>query len=128
MKTYGERLLEAMNYAGLNQDDLANAAGIKQPSVNYLIKKGSGSKHTNTFAKLCGVNAMWLEREEGSMKRGQSTVNSPKEKYAVNPLLQNVIESLHGKSDDELLAISSIIRVLSTLSGSSKPIKGKKKL
>lgn len=67
MKTYGQRLQIAMDYADLKQEDLAKAAGIKQPSVNYLLNKGQGSKHTPVFASLCGVSSEWLGTGVGEM-------------------------------------------------------------
>ena len=67
---YGERLKLARDHAGLNQDQLAELAGIKQPSVSYLEKKTSkakGSEHTARFARICRVSVDWLSDEIGDM-------------------------------------------------------------
>ena len=66
---YGLRLKKAMEHAGLQQEDLAVAASIKQPSVSYLMNKSkaTGSEHTVAFAIVCGVNPLWLYSGEGEM-------------------------------------------------------------
>jgi len=67
---YGERLRLARERAGLSQQQLADAVGIKQPSVQHLedVRNDSaGSIHTVTFARTCGVSADWLADETGDM-------------------------------------------------------------
>lgn len=67
---YGERLKLAREYAGLNQEELAERAGIKQPSLSYLENprnSPTGSEHTARFARICRVSVDWLSDEIGEM-------------------------------------------------------------
>lgn len=67
---YGERLKSAREHAGLNQDQLAELAGIKQPSLSYLENPRNnpvGSEHTARFARICKVSVDWLSDELGDM-------------------------------------------------------------
>lgn len=74
---YGERLKLAMAYANLNQKVLAEAIGIKQPSLSYLINNENvnGSEKTVKLAVACGVNPQWLDSGEGEMIGSSSTKN-----------------------------------------------------
>lgn len=66
METFGQRLMIAMDKEGVNQSELAKLIGISQPSVQYLCKTGSGSKHLTKIAKALNVNADWLATGAGS--------------------------------------------------------------
>lgn len=65
--TYGERLALARTRAGLTQQELAVAVGMKQPSLAHLEKYGKGSVYTVKLARACGVSADWLDDEIGEM-------------------------------------------------------------
>ena len=68
---YGDRLKEARRHAKLNQEQLATAVGIKQPSVSYLediANNAEGSEHTARFARVCKVSVDWLSDEIGEMQ------------------------------------------------------------
>lgn len=65
--TYGERLALARIRAGLTQQELAVAVGMKQPSRAHLEKRGEGSAFTVKLARACGVSADWLDDEIGEM-------------------------------------------------------------
>lgn len=68
METFGERLMIAMDREGVNQSELAKRIGISQPSVQYLCKTGSGSKHLTKIAKALNVSADWLATGAGEMQ------------------------------------------------------------
>ena len=67
MSTYGERVELARKHGKCSQDELAEIAGIKQPSVSYLVTTAQGSTRTCSIARRCGVNPYWLETGNGSM-------------------------------------------------------------
>lgn len=70
--TFGERLRAARNYAGLSQQQLADAAGCTQPNITGLENSTSAvrSEYTVQFAKACGVRPEWLAMEQGDMVDG----------------------------------------------------------
>lgn len=68
---YGDRLKQARKHAELNQEQLADLVGIKQPSISYLEdpdNNAEGSEHTARFARICKVSVDWLSDEIGEMK------------------------------------------------------------
>lgn len=78
---FGERLRMAMAHARINQVDLAEKVGIKQPSVAYLLdpqKKATGSQYTPRFARVLGVSVDWLSDEIGPMIPVVYTTSDPK--------------------------------------------------
>ncbi|HET6718353.1 MAG TPA: helix-turn-helix transcriptional regulator, partial [Rhodocyclaceae bacterium] len=66
---YGQRLKAAREHAKLSQLDLAEQAGIRQPSVSHLenSSKATGSEFTARFARITGVSVDWLADEIGDM-------------------------------------------------------------
>ena len=67
---YGERLKAAREHAGLKQEQLAEKAGINQPSISYLENPKNnpeGSEHTARFARIYKVSVDWLSDEIGDM-------------------------------------------------------------
>ena len=67
---YGERLKKAREHASLSQEQLAELADIKQPSISYLENPNNnpeGSEHTARFARICKVSVDWLSDEIGEM-------------------------------------------------------------
>jgi len=51
----------------VTQDEVGDAVGLKQQSVGYLMKGGTGSKKCNAFALFYGVETKWLESGTGLM-------------------------------------------------------------
>jgi hypothetical protein len=68
MNSFNERLMVAIDYAKTNQTELALAVGISQPSIQYLCKRGTGSKHLTQIANALKVDVNWLSTGEGSME------------------------------------------------------------
>ena len=65
---YGERLLKAMAYAGINQKELVKRTGIKQSTVSSAINRSKGSSDSPAYASACGVSALWLATGQGRME------------------------------------------------------------
>jgi len=71
MSTLADRLILAMNGAGLSQADLARACSVKPPSVHgWLAGKAKFLRGENLLkaASALGVNQQWLATGEGPMK------------------------------------------------------------
>lgn len=65
---YKDRIKAARRHAGLTQDALADAVGIKQASISELeTGKSLSSSFNASIAKACGVDAVWLETGRGKM-------------------------------------------------------------
>src|ERR1700761_9221149 len=62
MKTsLGSRIAQRLDELGKSQHWLAEAVGIRQPSINAVIHtEGSGSKHVVAIAEALGVAPKWL--------------------------------------------------------------------
>ena len=61
VKSLGSRIAQRLEELGKSQHWLAEAVGIKQPSVNAIIHTaGSGSKHVVAIAEALGVAPKWL--------------------------------------------------------------------
>ncbi len=68
MTPYGKRLSQAIEFAGITQEELADMVGLSQPTVNYLLHKTKrGSSKTLQIAKVCGVSSDWLSTGTGDM-------------------------------------------------------------
>lgn len=69
MKTFSERLISAMNEAGLSQGQLAEAVGISQPAVQKMTSgKTNGSRKMVELANALGVRPEWLASGSGLMR------------------------------------------------------------
>lgn len=69
MKTFSERLISAMNEAGLSQGQLAEAVGISQPAVQKMTSgKTNGSRKMVELANALGVRPEWLSSGVGLMR------------------------------------------------------------
>src|SRR5215469_3800803 len=68
-ESLGERVRRAREAAGRSQAQLADAIGIKQPSL-HAIETGTSarSKHTIAIARALNVSLRWLETGKGAMK------------------------------------------------------------
>lgn len=64
---YGQRLIDAMKYAEINQKELIARTGLAQSTLGSAMNRGNGSTHTALIAEACGVNASWLATGKGSM-------------------------------------------------------------
>lgn len=86
---YKDRIKKARAYAGLTQGQLADAVGVKQASISDLeTGKSQSSSYSASIAKICGVDALWLEKGRGEMlaraPAGAGALYSPKESdYAI---------------------------------------------
>jgi hypothetical protein len=66
MKTFGNRIGQRLGELGESQRWLADAVGVKQPSINAIINNpGSGSKHIVAIAEALGVSPKWLADGSG---------------------------------------------------------------
>lgn len=75
-----ERLKKARKAAGLTQVELAERAGIKQASVSEIergLTRTSG--HLVKFAKICGVEPLWLSEGVGPERAGSTGSGSADE-------------------------------------------------
>lgn len=69
--TLADRLRKAMSEANMNQKALANAVGVKPPSVNgWLSAKAKFLRGENLLkaAKALGVSDLWLAEGKGPMR------------------------------------------------------------
>lgn len=64
---YGLRLREARRYARLTQGELSAKTGIAQSTISTAERLGASSTDTVTYAKACGVSAVWLASGDGPM-------------------------------------------------------------
>lgn len=68
METLKDRLRRARKYAGLSQEELANAVGITQGVISHIESgESSGSKHLIAIARALKVNPTWLSEGYGDM-------------------------------------------------------------
>jgi transcriptional regulator with XRE-family HTH domain len=68
MGSFGERVREAREHAGLSQAELASQIGVKQQAIEYLENpknNAQASRHTSEIARICDVDAGWLAKGKG---------------------------------------------------------------
>lgn len=85
---YKDRIKAARKHAKLTQGELGRIVGIDQTSISDLERgKSQSSSYNTSIAQACGVSAIWLEKNEGSMLDSSRDANgSPSEAdYAVIP-------------------------------------------
>lgn len=69
MKTFSERLIAAMNSAGLSQGQLAELVGVSQPAIQKMTSgKTGGSRKIVEIAGALGVRPEWLSSGVGAMR------------------------------------------------------------
>lgn len=88
MPTYAARLKRAREHAKLNQTGLADELGLKPQAIQYLENPSNnarGSKHTANIARICGVNAHWLETGKGTMLAEGHAAKQPDAEYEALP-------------------------------------------
>lgn len=97
----GDRIKEARNYVGFNQNTLAEKLGIsKRTMLNYEKNEQEPTASTIIkIAKYCNVNEMWLLTGKGSM-----TLSSFFESENLNLLLCEAITISREKNDEKALA------------------------
>lgn len=64
---YGQRLIDAMKHAEINQKELKARTGLAQSTLASAMNRGNGSTHTALIAEACGVSATWLATGKGLM-------------------------------------------------------------
>lgn len=76
MSTLGERLRQARENKNLTQQEVAERAGMSQPTY-YKIESGKTKRTTylNDLARVLGVNPEWLATGQGSMQTNQQIVD-----------------------------------------------------
>lgn len=110
VKTFGERLLEARLEAKLTQAQLAARCGYSgQGAIGNLEKRQTTSaRHVAALAKALGVNALWLEKNEGPKRNGSATpAEAIREEAALDgyALIEQGLRALVvvGKAKDAIL-------------------------
>ncbi len=102
MSSYSERLREALNEAGINPTELARRVGVRQQSVEHLLKKDPvGSAYTVQIALELGVGAYWLATGRGPKR--------PWEDGTIKPLA----ESMSRYSTEEIRRVLTYLSVIS---------------
>lgn len=85
---YKDRLKAARKNARLTQAALADAVGIKQASISELeTGKSQSSTYNASIAKVCGVDAVWLETGRGKMQITESNVEPGPDIKGLAPLI-----------------------------------------
>lgn len=76
MNTLGDRLKSARENKSLSQQEVAERAGMSQPTY-YKIESGKTKRTTylNDLARVLGVDANWLATGQGSMQTNQQIVD-----------------------------------------------------
>jgi len=70
---FSERVKAAMEFAGIDQNELARLAVCSQPTISKIIQgKSESSTFTVQIAKACGVRPEWLAMEDGEMVGGHN--------------------------------------------------------
>ncbi|MEY2892673.1 MAG: hypothetical protein RJA98_2581 [Pseudomonadota bacterium] len=120
---FGKRLAKAREDAGFTQDQLAELSGIAQSTIAAAERGGAGSRKTATLAKLCGVDAYWLETGEGTPNPQGLAIAEPSAIYlaptrAAKPNLGMTIlqlaQFLSDVSDIARLGIAPLLSELAT--------------
>ncbi|MBL4761497.1 MAG: hypothetical protein JKY93_02215 [Gammaproteobacteria bacterium] len=83
MKTFSERMVEALRVKGADQTEVANAVGSTPQAIQYLCDKGQGSALTSAIAEYCGVRGLWLEKGKGPKLLSDLSVNNGAQSYLV---------------------------------------------
>lgn len=71
MSTIGERIAQAIEYAGLKQVDLQKACGVSSGMTSQWVKGDVGDLmafNAVKLAQVCGVRIEWLVLGEGDME------------------------------------------------------------
>lgn len=83
----GKRVRQARNKAGLNQPELANLIGVKQPTISDLeTGKSFSSAYLVQIAKQCNVNPEWLATGNGSVEQDYDELTAIQETHKLVPI------------------------------------------
>lgn len=74
---YGKRLRKARKDAKLTQEGLSKKTGIAQSTISTSEREGNGSGNTLVYAKVCGVDALWLATGNAEAKPVTSALDTP---------------------------------------------------
>lgn len=78
MKTFADRLKEAMHISGLSQDQLAKLVGVSQPAIQKMVAgRTQGSRKLVEIASALGVRPEWLSSGSGDMRLDGSKPHHP---------------------------------------------------
>lgn len=78
--TIQNRLKDARREKGFTQREVAERAGISQPTYSALEgKDGTGSKHLPKIAEVLGVRVRWLYSGEGPRYKGELELTETEE-------------------------------------------------
>ncbi|MEV5032120.1 helix-turn-helix transcriptional regulator [Sphingobium sp. LMC3-1-1.1] len=74
---FGSRIRSRLETLGMSQAELARRVGIKQPSINHLIKNGAqGSKHLHQIAQALQTTPAYLTGETDDPAEGYVSLPS----------------------------------------------------
>lgn len=109
--SFSERVKAARTFANLTQEQLAEKAGMRQPSVWYLENcKGDGqrSKYTAGIASACGVNASWLADGIGEMLPDYYHITDQRMAEALR-IMENLPDYAVNEALKSLAGIASLV-------------------
>jgi SOS-response transcriptional repressor LexA len=90
-QTFGARVKQVRKAAGLTQKQLAQRAGISQPTVAYIEReRNSKSTAAVQLARVLNVSAEWLVSGDGSGPAGQANVRRGPAIRGLVPLISSV--------------------------------------
>lgn len=99
--TFADRIKAAMKENNMTQAELAEAAGLAQPTIWRLVNgKAGGSTKLVAIAKALGVNINWLSDGVGEMRPGSDLdqSNTPLTYSRVKPVNIYVGEEMTNES------------------------------
>lgn len=103
---YKDRVKAARKHARLTQAELAAQVGIDQASISDLERgRSQRSSYNASIAQVCGVSAIWLEKDEGEMLDGSGTDENGSPStidYALIPQLTAIGEGGNGHLNDHV--------------------------
>ncbi len=108
MQQLKDRIKQARKFAKLSQKELATKVGITQPSLSELeTGRSQSTSYIGSIARVCGVDAFWLETGQGSM------VNANSQKYTLSEQKTNYKVTYDGESttDPNLLTHSQMLPI-----------------
>ncbi len=93
----GDRIFELLHALDISQSELANRVGVKQPTINRLIKgQQDGSKHIHNIAKELGTTVEYLTGETNDPSHRTSTSNADELNLASDLIIKQneIVKSL----------------------------------